>query len=56
MGGCISQRCVHCTRHAINFSSEVLGVFLLRCVRVREKHVSGLGALRVLSSVCLYAF
>lgn len=51
--GCISQRCV---RHAINFSSEVSVVFLLRCVSVGEKHLSGLGASRVLSCVCLCAF
>ncbi len=37
-GGCISQRCVHPAHNAINFSSEVSGVFLLRCVSQKRKN------------------
>lgn len=35
-GGGFSQKCVHYALHAINFSSEVWAVFLLRCVSGRK--------------------
>lgn len=35
-GVSFSQRCVHYALHTINFSFEVSGVFLLRCVSESE--------------------
>ena len=54
-GGSVSQ-ITHCARHAINFSSEVPGVFLASVLAGEKKYLSGCGVSWVLFCVCLCVF